>query len=123
VLTTEGHHGKTYNLNGPDVLSSPKVAAIWSELLGREIQYAGHDMNVFERQMRERMPSWRAFDLRMMFQSYLERGSAAFDFDQGVEELAERLDKLLRSKLWPPSLKSFAISDNFSFNRRTNGHV
>ncbi|MBO0797404.1 MAG: NmrA family NAD(P)-binding protein [Blastocatellia bacterium] len=57
ALTTEGHHGKTYNLNGPDVLSGPKVAAIWSELLGRKIQYAGHDMNAFEQQMRERMPS------------------------------------------------------------------
>src|SRR5262249_49985705 len=56
VLTTEGHYGKTYNLNGPDILSGPKVAAIWSEVLRREIQYAGHDMNVFEQQMRERMP-------------------------------------------------------------------
>jgi uncharacterized protein YbjT (DUF2867 family) len=81
ALTTEGHHGKTYNLNGPDVLSGPKAATIWSELLGREIQYTGHDMNVFEQQMRERMPSWMAFDLRMMFQSYLERGFTASDGD------------------------------------------
>jgi uncharacterized protein YbjT (DUF2867 family) len=81
ALTTEGHHGKTYNLNGPDVLSGPKVAAIWSELLGRKIQYAGHDMDVFERQMRERMPSWMAFDIRTMFESYLERGFIASDND------------------------------------------
>jgi hypothetical protein len=57
------------------------VAAIWSEVLGREIQYAGHDMNVFERQMRERMPSWMAFDIRIMFESYLERGFIASDSD------------------------------------------
>jgi uncharacterized protein YbjT (DUF2867 family) len=81
ALTTDGHNGKTYNLNGPDVLSGPKVAAVWSELLGKDIQYAGHDMNLFERQMRERMPSWMAFDLRMMFQSYLERGFSASDSD------------------------------------------
>ncbi|MBO0721184.1 MAG: NmrA family NAD(P)-binding protein [Blastocatellia bacterium] len=81
ALTTEGHHGKTYNLNGPDVLSGPKVAAIWSELLGRNIQYAGHDMNAFEQQMRERMPSWMAFDIRIMFQSFLERGFTASDSD------------------------------------------
>jgi uncharacterized protein YbjT (DUF2867 family) len=81
TLTTEGHQGKTYNLIGPEPLSGPKAAAIWSELLGRKVQYAGHDMGVFERQMRERMPSWMAFDIRAMFESYLERGFTASDKD------------------------------------------
>jgi uncharacterized protein YbjT (DUF2867 family) len=94
ALTTEGHHGKTYNLNGPDVLSGPKVAAIWSELLGRKIQYAGHDMDVFERQMRERTPSWTAFDIRMMFESYLERGFTASDKD--IETVTKLLGHPLR---------------------------
>lgn len=77
ALTQDGHHGKTYNLNGPDVLSGPKIASIWSALLGRGIRYAGHDMDAFETQMRERAPAWSAFDIRMMFQGYLERGFAA----------------------------------------------
>ncbi len=89
ALTTDGHQGKTYNLVGPEVLSGPKVAAIWSGLLGKEVHYAGDDMDAFEQQMRQRAPSWSAFDLRMMFQGYLERGFVA---DKGdVESLTKLL--------------------------------
>jgi uncharacterized protein YbjT (DUF2867 family) len=77
ALTSDGHHGKTYNLNGPQVLSGPKVASIWSDLLRKDVHYGGDDMDAFEEQMRQRAPSWSAFDIRMMFQGYLERGFAA----------------------------------------------
>jgi uncharacterized protein YbjT (DUF2867 family) len=81
ALTTDGHLGKTYNLNGPHALSGPKVASIWSNLLEKEIRYAGHDMEAFEQQMRQRAPSWSAFDIRMMFQAYVEHGFLAEDSD------------------------------------------
>src|ERR1700691_4871140 len=45
ALTSGGHFGKTYNLNGPDVLSGPKVACIWSASLGKEIRYPGENMD------------------------------------------------------------------------------
>ena len=77
ALTSDGHYGKSYNLNGPEVLSGPKMASIWSGLLGREIRYSGNDMDAFEEQMRKRVPSWSAFDIRMKFQGYLERGFVA----------------------------------------------
>ena len=77
ALTGEGHHGKAYNINGPEVLSGPAVAAIWSEVLGKEVRYQGHDMEAFEAQMRKQAPAWSAFDLRMMMQGYLERGFTA----------------------------------------------
>jgi uncharacterized protein YbjT (DUF2867 family) len=77
ALTSEAHIGKTYNLSGPDVLSGPAVAAIWSKALSKDIKYAGHDMDSFEKQMRERAPAWSAFDIRMMFQGYIERGFTA----------------------------------------------
>jgi len=77
ALTSDGRYGKTYNLNGPEVLSGPKMASIWSGLLGKEIRYSGNDMDAFEEQMRKRVPSWSAFDIRMMFQGYLERGFVA----------------------------------------------
>jgi uncharacterized protein YbjT (DUF2867 family) len=77
ALTTDGHEGQVHNLNGPDLLSGPKAAEIWSRLLGRTIRYTGHDMDAFEAAMRERAPAWAAFDIRMMFQGYLERGFAA----------------------------------------------
>src|SRR3984893_867268 len=81
ALTTAGHEGKTYNLNGPDIVSGPGAAAIWSEVLGKEIKYAGHDMDAFEKQMRDKSPAWSAFDIRMMFQGYIERGFVAGDGD------------------------------------------
>ncbi len=34
-------------------------------------------MDAFENQMRQSAPSWSAFDIRMMFQGYLERGFTA----------------------------------------------
>jgi uncharacterized protein YbjT (DUF2867 family) len=77
ALTTVGHEGKTYNLNGPDVLSGTGAAAIWSDVLDKVISYAGHDMDAFEKQMRDKGPAWSAFDFRMMFQGYLERGFVA----------------------------------------------
>src|ERR1700674_314823 len=89
ALTSDGHFGKTYNLNGPEVLSGPKIASIWSGLLGKEIRYAGDDMDAFEEQMRKKGPSWSAFDIRMMFEGYLERGFIAEDGE------LETLTKLL----------------------------
>src|ERR1700721_2960944 len=75
VLTSDEHYGQTYNLNGPEALSGPKAASIWSKVLGKKIRYGGHDMDAFEEQMRKRAPSWSAFDVPMMFEGYLERGS------------------------------------------------
>jgi len=89
ALTSGGHFGKTYNLNGPDLLSGPKIASIWSGLLDKEIRYAGDDMDAFEEQMSKRAPSWSAFDIRMMFQGYLERGFGAEAGD--VETLTDLL--------------------------------
>lgn len=77
ALTSSGHEGATYNLNGPDALTGPMAAQIWSELLKKEIRYPGEDMDAFEEQMRKGAPSWSAFDIRMMFQGYLERGFVA----------------------------------------------
>jgi uncharacterized protein YbjT (DUF2867 family) len=89
ALTSDGHYGKTYNLNGPEVLSGPKIASIWSGLLGKEIRYPGENMDAFEEQMRDQAPSWSAFDIRMMFQGYLERGFIAGRGD--LETLTELL--------------------------------
>src|ERR1700692_1607339 len=89
VLTSDEHYGATYNLNGPEALSGPKAASIWSKVLGKQIRYGGHDMDAFEEQMRKRAPSWSAFDVRMMFEGYLERGFVAEEGD------LETLTKLL----------------------------
>jgi uncharacterized protein YbjT (DUF2867 family) len=73
-LTEQGHEGKTYDLVGPTLISGPENAAIWSRLLGKEIKYTGHNFDQWELQMRKSMPNWSAYDLRMMFQGYFDRG-------------------------------------------------
>lgn len=77
ALTTDGHAGKTYSLVGPEPVSGPGAAALWSEVLGHPVQYGGEDLDKFEEQMRGTLPPWKAFDLRMMFQGFLERGLVA----------------------------------------------
>jgi uncharacterized protein YbjT (DUF2867 family) len=80
-LTEEGHKGKTYDLVSSEMLTGPGAAATWSKLLGKKITYAGHgDFDGFEAQLRNTgMPSWVAYDLRVMFQSYVERGLSSTD--------------------------------------------
>jgi uncharacterized protein YbjT (DUF2867 family) len=99
-LTSDKHFGKIYNLNGPAILSGPKVASTWSQVLGKTITYARDDLDTFEEQMRKHAPSWAAFDIRMMFQGYLERGFVAESGD------TETLTKLLGHE--PRSYEDFA---------------
>jgi uncharacterized protein YbjT (DUF2867 family) len=113
ALTSEGHEGKTYNLNGPEALSGPKVAAIWSSLLGKEVRYPGEDMDAFEEQMRNQAPSWSAFDIRMMFQGYLERGFAADEGD------LEALTALLGHT--PRRYQDFARETNLEWQKARDG--
>jgi uncharacterized protein YbjT (DUF2867 family) len=113
ALTTPGHEGKTINLNGPEVLSGPKVASIWSGLLGKTIRYAGEDMDDFETQMRQKAPAWSAFDMRMMFQGYLERGFVAEPGD------IETLTKLLGHA--PRRYQDFARETAFEWQKARDG--
>ena len=99
-LMSDKHFGKTYNVSGAAILSGPKAASIWSKVLGKEIKYAGDNLDIFEEQMRKHAPAWAAFDIRMMFQGYLERGFVAEDDDAAI------LTKLLGHK--PRAYEDFA---------------
>jgi uncharacterized protein YbjT (DUF2867 family) len=99
-LTEDGHHGQTYDIVASGMISGPGNAAFWSKLLNRQIKYTGHNFDQWEQGMRSRMPSWSAFDLRMMFQGYFDRG-----FESTESEVA-RLTKLLGHT--PRSYEDFA---------------
>src|SRR5262249_44010002 len=75
-LTENGHDGETYDLVSSEMLSGPGAATIWSGLLGKDVKYAGHgNFDAFEAQLRDTgTPGWLAYDLRVMFQGYVERG-------------------------------------------------
>lgn len=83
------------NLVGPDTLTGADVAAIWTEVLGRPIAYPGDDTAGFERNLRQFMPSWMAFDMRLMSERFLSDGMIAEAGD--VQRLTALLGRPLRS--------------------------
>jgi uncharacterized protein YbjT (DUF2867 family) len=64
----------TINLVGPDTLTGAAVAAIWSDVLGRPIAYAGDDPSGFEQNMAAIMPKWAAYEMRLMAERYVSDG-------------------------------------------------
>ncbi|MBR0970733.1 MULTISPECIES: SDR family oxidoreductase [Bradyrhizobium] len=83
------------NLVGPETLTGAKAAAVWSEVLGRAISYPGDDTAAFEKNLRQFMPSWMAFDMRLMSERFLTEGMVPEAGD--VERLTALLGRSLRS--------------------------
>ncbi|MBD8201168.1 NmrA/HSCARG family protein [Pseudomonas viridiflava] len=69
----------TLELVGPQVLTGPSVAKIWSAALGREVAYGGDDVAAFEAQMASYIPAWLAYDLRLMMSGIQKFGMQAAD--------------------------------------------
>jgi uncharacterized protein YbjT (DUF2867 family) len=86
---------ETINLVGPDTLTGSAVAAIWSEALGRPIAYGGDDSAGFEQNLRAFLPSWMAYDMRLMSERFLTDGMLPEAGD--VEHLVALLGHPLRS--------------------------
>jgi uncharacterized protein YbjT (DUF2867 family) len=83
------------NLVGPDTLTGADVAAIWSGVLARPIAYGGDDTAAFERNLRQFMPGWMAFDMRLMSERFLSDGMIPDAGD--VARLTAMLGRPLRS--------------------------
>ncbi|WP_315713795.1 MULTISPECIES: NmrA/HSCARG family protein [unclassified Bradyrhizobium] len=83
------------NLVGPDTLTGADAAAIWSDVLGRTIAYGGDNTAQFETNLRQVMPSWMAFDMRLMAERFLTDGMVPDEGD--VARLATLLGRPLRS--------------------------
>jgi uncharacterized protein YbjT (DUF2867 family) len=83
------------NLVGPDTLTSTDVSGIWSDVLGRSIAYGGDDPAAFERNLRNFMPAWMAYDMRLMSERFVTDGMRPESGD--VERLTTLLGRPLRS--------------------------
>jgi uncharacterized protein YbjT (DUF2867 family) len=91
---------ETINLVGPDTLTGPDVAAIWSDILGRPVAYGGDDPTGFEQNLANFMPKWMAYEMRLMAERYVSDGMIPVAGD------VERLTKILGRPLH--SYRSFA---------------
>src|SRR5437762_9495900 len=83
------------NLVGPATLTGSDVAAIWTAVLGRTIAYAGDDTGRFEQNLRQFMPGWMAYDMRLMSERFLTEGMIPEAGD--VARLTALLGRPLRS--------------------------
>ena len=83
------------NIVGPDTLTGADVAAIWTDVLGRPIVYPGDDTAGFEKNLRQFMPSWMAFDMRLMTERFLTEGMVPEAGD--IARLTGLLGRPLRS--------------------------
>lgn len=53
-------------ITGPDSLTGAALATIWSGVLDKPVTYGGKDLDAHEGFMAGFMPSWSAYDLRLM---------------------------------------------------------
>lgn len=83
------------NLVGPDTLTGASAAAIWSDVLGRTIAYPGDDAAGFEQNMRQFMPGWMAYDMRLMAERFVSDGMLPEVGD--VDRLTTLLGRPLRT--------------------------
>jgi len=86
---------ETINLVGPDTLTGPEVAAIWSDALGRPVVYGGDDPTGFEQNLAGFMPKWMAYEMRLMAERFVSDGMIPEAGD--VERLVKILGRPLHS--------------------------
>jgi uncharacterized protein YbjT (DUF2867 family) len=91
----------TCELCGPDALTGASLAALWAETLGRDVRYAGNDLDAFENNVKARAPAWLAYDMRAMMRRYQHDGAVATPAD------LDRLTTLLGRP--PRRYRDFAV--------------
>lgn len=100
ALLNDGFENQEYTLNGPDVLTADQIAAIFSQLLGREIRYGGDDLEAWAKQSQHMMPQWMVNNFKVMYQYFQNHGLIA-----SAEEL-ERQKAIIGHE--PRSFSAFA---------------
>ena len=77
------------DISGPEILTAERLTAIWSEVLGKPVTYAGDDLDAFEKKQREFMPPAMALDITLMFDGWQKMGV------RPAEGAVDRLNTLL----------------------------
>ena len=85
----------TINLGGPDTLTGPELASIWSQTLGHPVAYGGDDPAGFESNLANALPKWMAYEMRLMAERYVSDGMVPQTGD--TERLTSMLGRPLRS--------------------------
>lgn len=86
ALPTEVIH-----LVGPDALTGPGIAKIWSSLMNKPVSYTGSDTRSFEARLAHHAPGWMAMDMRLMLDRFCSDGMAATAAD--VDKMTQLLGR------------------------------
>ena len=83
------------DISGPEILTAERLTAIWSEVLGKPVTYAGDDLDAFEKKQRELMPPAMALDITLMFDGWQKMG--VLPVEGAVDRLTTLLGRPLRT--------------------------
>lgn len=81
ALIEAGHEGLVYNLHGAETLNGRDMARIYSNYVGRDVRYAGDDLDVWVQHVKNVMPDWLSADMRVMFKYFQDHGMIAPEAD------------------------------------------
>lgn len=81
ALSSDAAVGETVNLVGPELCTATSTAATWGGVLGRKIAYGGNDLDAWEKQSLAYLPAFAAFDFRLMYAFFQEKGLKATPAD------------------------------------------
>jgi uncharacterized protein YbjT (DUF2867 family) len=90
-----------YEVVAEDVLTGETATKLWSQALGRPIQYVGDDLDQWVESLRAFAPNWMAYDFKYMMKHFQEDGPVSTP--AGLERLRQRLGR------YPRSYREFAI--------------
>jgi uncharacterized protein YbjT (DUF2867 family) len=77
ALTSGAHDGETYNVVGPEAVTGSSTAATWSAALGRQVGYAGDDLERWEEQNLRYLPAYMVYDFKLMYAHFQRHGLRA----------------------------------------------
>ncbi|WP_039280275.1 SDR family oxidoreductase [Pectobacterium brasiliense] len=80
---------------GPEQVTGPDAASIWSAATGKPVTYTGDDLNKFEEMTQQFAPAVMARDMKMMFRGFQKHGMIPGDSSRDI--LTGLLGKPLRS--------------------------
>jgi uncharacterized protein YbjT (DUF2867 family) len=83
------------HLVGPDALTGPGIAKIWSGLMNKPVTYTGSDTRSFEARLAHHAPGWMAMDMRLMLDRFCSDGMVAASAD--VDRMTQLLGRRPRS--------------------------
>ncbi len=65
---------ETIELVGPEAFTGESIVRLWSDVLGKQVTYAGDDLEAVQKAFRTAMPSADAYSLAMIFRGIVQDG-------------------------------------------------